>query len=249
MSMPKLKPENYEQVYSHFEDFEPNKRIQDIGFAVMHATYASEVHYQADSDKIMSKHLGEGGSVILAPKHQSNADTPTIAGLVYEEPFKFMRGTTIIPAKATMFDWPLLGRFFPHMLAHPTFRSKDFADTEEGKQLRYAVTDRLINFNINYVNDGGNSAIFAEGTRDKANPSQIKNLKSGIGRIAVGVKDPSSLLILPAGIAYKSKRTNTKPVVVIGEPFSPKNMSQEDVIDLTKYRMQQATTEAFRLAG
>jgi 1-acyl-sn-glycerol-3-phosphate acyltransferase len=248
MSMPELKPENYEQIYEYFEEFEPSKRIQDIGFGLMHAAYGSEMHYQADSYGTISKHLGEGGSVILAPKHQSNADTPTIAGLVYEEPFKFMRGTTIIPAKASMFEWPLLGKFFPHMLAHPAFRSKDFADTNGGKELRAAVTSRLIDLNIGHLNQGGNNAIFVEGTRDKANPDQVKQIKSGIGRIAVGAKDPSSVLIVPVGIAYQTKRPKLRPIIVVEEPFSPKNMLQEDVTELTRYGLQKATSKAFRLA-
>ncbi|HEY4964189.1 MAG TPA: 1-acyl-sn-glycerol-3-phosphate acyltransferase [Candidatus Saccharimonadales bacterium] len=111
MEMPELVPDNHEAIYEYFRDFEPNKRIQDYGFAIMHALYASEVHYHDGSGETIQGLLEDGGSVILSPNHHSNADTPTIAGLVYEDAFATLKGTTIIPAKAEMFRWPLLEDF------------------------------------------------------------------------------------------------------------------------------------------
>ena len=249
MEMPELVPEKYEEIYKYFRDFEPNKRLQDFGFAVMHSLYKSEVHYTDESSQTIQDHLADGGSLILSPNHQSNADTPTIAGLACEDTFAAIKGTTIIPAKADMFGWPILGKFFPHMMAHPVFRSKDFSDDTNGRLLRNEVVNNLINFNIDHINKGGNIAIFPEATRNKVNPSEVRKLKKGIGRIAVGVDDPSKLLIATMGFAYRLKHLKLRPLVVIGEPFSPTGMVQDEVLEETRRRMQIATTEAFELAG
>jgi 1-acyl-sn-glycerol-3-phosphate acyltransferase len=252
MSMPALYPENYEQVYDYFRDFEPNRRIQKLGFAAMHAVYNSEVHYEEQSEDKIHDHLELGGSIILAPNHHSNADIPTIAGLVYEEAFSKLRGTTIIPAKKIMFEWPIIGSFFPHMQAHPTFRRQDFSENAAGHDLRQKVTDRLIELNIGYINNGGNSAMFPEGTRNKHNPEKIAKLRAGIGKIAAGVDDPTRLLIVPAGIAYKHTFFDDKiklhPLVVVQKPFCSESMSREDIIEETHGRIQRATNRALELA-
>ena len=251
--MPEIAPENYEAVYQYFETFEPNLRIQNLGFAVMHAMYSSEVHYQNGMDSRIHSHLAVGGNVILAPNHQSNADTPTIAGLVYEEPFELLRNTTNIPAKADMFEWPVLGKFFPHMRAHPTWRKVDFPDTPEGKVLRDAATDRLILLNIEGLDHGENAALFTQATRKKKQPHVIEEIKPGIARISIGAKDPDKLLIVAMGFAYKfvhiKNTVKLRPVVVVPEPFCPAGMNQERILYETKRRIQVATTRAFELAA
>ncbi len=249
MKLPELIPENHQLIYEYFGNFEPSQRIQKIGFAVMHCLYGSEVHYEGSASTIISEHLSNNGRAILSPNHQSNADTPTVAGLVYEKPFELLRNTTIIPAKAEMFDWPLIGKFFPHMLAHPAFRGKNFSHDEAGKELRSEVTDNLIQFNIDYINNGGNVAIFSEATRNKNNPQEVQELRQGIARIALGVKRPADLLIITPGIAYKHPRLKLSPLVVVPEPFCPDGMSQQEVLKVTRDRMQKATTQAFDLAA
>jgi hypothetical protein len=244
-----LEPEYYEDIYQYYRDFKPNKHVQGFGFTAMSLAFESEVHYGDGVDELIEEHLSESGSLILAPNHQSNFDTPTIAGLVKENVFQRIQGNTIIPAKASMFNWPLLGRFWPHMQAHPTFRGNDFDGDEEGKKLRDRVTCELINFNISYLNEGGNVAIFSESHRNKKNPQEVQELKAGIGRIAVGVDKPERLLVTPMGFAYRLPRLHLRPLVVVGEPFSPKDMSQSEVLLQTRQRMQAAATEAFARAA
>ncbi|HEY4964188.1 MAG TPA: hypothetical protein VIH90_05825 [Candidatus Saccharimonadales bacterium] len=143
----------------------------------------------------------------------------------------------------------IIGRFFPHMLAHPAFRSRDFRDDESGVLLRHDVIDDLINFNVDHINNGGNIAIFSEATRNKVNPREVQELKTGIGRITVGVDDPSKLLIVTMAFAYKSERLKLRPLAVVGEPFSPRGMELDEVLKETRERMQAATTEAFDLVA
>ncbi len=245
--MEKISPENHEKIYEHFANIEINKKLQSIGFFAMHLLYKSDVYYENNSDEKIHSHLSNGGSVILAPNHQSLADTPTIAGLVYEDAFKPLKGTTIIPAKAEMFIWPLVGRFIPHMLAHPAFRSKSFDDIPEGKTMRDAATNNLINFNIDHLNNGGHCAIFSESTRNRNNPKEVRDLKTGIARIAMGVKNRDSLAIIPMGFAYRIKSLHLRPLVVAGEPIITTGMNQEEILDSAKDSIQEVTTKAFEL--
>ncbi len=244
--MSKLNPENHIEIYDEFDKFEAVKVIQNLGFFVMHTLYSSKVEFTNDSKEQINHHIRNRGSVILAPNHQSLADTPTIASLVYEDTFSPLKGTTIIPAKAEMFDWPLLGRFFPHMLAHPAFRAKNFSKDAEGTLLRKQVTEELISFNINHLNKGGHSAIFAESTRNKKSPRDVQELKSGIGRIALGVDNPNNLLIVPLGFAYKLNKLKLMPSVVVGDPITPVSLNQEQLLHKTRSNIQDATIKAFR---
>lgn len=248
MNRPELVPENYEAIYEYFLNFEPNERIQNMGFWVMNATHGPEIHYLGDADSTVADHLEAGKSLILPPNHQSNADTPVLASLVCFEPFQLLRNNTTIPAKAEMFDWPLLGKFFPHMLAHPTFRGKDFAKDEEGQALRELVTAALIQFNIDYIDNGGNVALFPESTRNMEQPGIVQALRQGIARIALGVARPEDLLIVPIGIHYRNNRLKLKPVVVINEPFSPAGMTQDALLERTRNDIQEARDKAEEFA-
>lgn len=247
MKIPELTPENHVEIYEYFNDFEPNKHIQNLGFYAMHAWSNSDVQYKNNSNETIKTHLTNGGSVMLSPNHQCNADTPTVAGLVHSDKDTFgpLKGTTIIPAKAAMFTQPFLGKFIPHMGAHPTFRSKDFRKDETGQLLQNEVTEDLLKFNIDHLNNGGNIALFSEGTRNKGNPREVQKLKTGIARIALGTDDPSRLLIVTMGIAYKQNKLKRRPNIVVNEPFSPSGMTVEQLLDNTRTRMQKATTEAF----
>ena len=250
MSMPKLVPENHVAINEHFANFTPSERINRFGFAVMHAMCPNDMHYIGGSDQIIQEHLEAGGNVILAPYHQSNLDTPTTASIGCEPPFQLLRGDTIIPAKASIFRLPILGRFFPHMGGHPAFRGKDFAKDEAGILLREQCADGLIQLDIDYINNGGNVAIFPQGTRDKDIYSlKIPKIRPGIARIALGVNDPSKLIIVPAGIAYRSKFPRPNPVVVINRPFSPAGKSEAEVIELTRAGIQEAKDIAFEIAA
>lgn len=248
MKIPPLQPENYQEIYQAFGDLRPNPRTQKLGFAVMHLAYKSQVHYEHQADQIIKHHLQAGGSVIIAPNHQSNADTPTVGGLAYEDCFSGLAGATTAPGKADMFTWPVLGKYvFPHLLIHPTFRGKDFTADEPGQLLRKQVTDRLLQFNVDFINRGGNVALFPEGTRNKDNPRHIQKIRGGIAHIALGVEDPVRTLIVPMGFAYRSPRLHLRPLVVVAEPFSPAGLMHDDILHKTGTAMQSAVDQAFDL--
>ena len=243
-----LKPQNYEQIYKEYDKFEPNPLVQKLGFLAMHTLYESDLHFKNGSDEIIQNHLSNGGSLILAPNHQSNADIPTIAALAHTETFAKLKGNTIIPAKVDMFKWPLVGRFIPHMQAHPTFRSKDFDESHYSQILKNEITESLMQFNIHKINQGSNMAMFPEGTRNKKNPRDIQPLKAGLARIALGVNNPENLLIVPLGFAYKKDRPKRQPVAVCPSPISPVGFESNDLLRVTRSMMQEAATEAFNRA-
>jgi 1-acyl-sn-glycerol-3-phosphate acyltransferase len=249
MKMPELVPDNYVDIYKFFEDFEPNRRVQNFGFAIMNAVCDMQVQYAPGSDSTIHDHLSNSGSVLLSANHQSAADIPVIANIVNEDPFEGMRSTTIIPAKAEMFGWPVIGRLFPHMSAHPAFRSKDFKRDKEGMALGRNVTEEMIRLNVDHINNGGNCAIFPEATRNRNNPREILSLGAGLGRIATGIECPSKLLVVPLGIAYKPTRLRFHPVVVVGDPFSPEDMTKSEVRRETSLRMQASVTNAFEFVS
>ena len=240
-----LKPQNYEQIYKQYDKFEPNPLVQKLGFLAMHKLYESDLHFKNGSDEIIQNHLNNGGSIILAPNHQSNADIPTIAALAHTETFDKMRGNTIIPSKIDMFKWPIVGRFIPHMQAHPTFRSKDFDDSQYSQRLKNEVTESLMRFNIHKINQGSNMAMFPEGTRNTKNPRDIQPLKLGLARIALGADNPKNLLIVPLGFAYKKDKTKRQPVAVCPSPISPAGFNNDGLLHVTRALMQEAATEAF----
>lgn len=249
MNMPELVPENYQAIYDYFGSFEPNQHIQRLGFWLMHAAYRSDVHYRNGADEAIQQHLAAGGSIIVAPNHQSNADTPTIGSLIYEPAFAPIRGNVIAPGKTALFGWPVVGKLLRHLLVHPTFRSKDFTPDEKSQALRKEVTNRLIQFNIDHINSGGSLAIFAEASRNKAKPQEVQPLKSGLGRIAMGIEEPDRALIVPMGFAYRWSQLKLQPTIVVKDPFTPSGMTQPEVLSETRERIQSATTEAFELAA
>lgn len=246
--MSKLNPENHKEIYEHYSQFVYSERIQNFGFAVMHHLFKCEVHYIDEASETIQSHLNDQGSLIIAMNHQSNCDVPTISAMVYEETIAPCKGKTIIPAKAELFDLPVIGKLIPHMQAHPTFRYNNFSRDEKGDLLREQANNMLIKLNIDHINNGGHVAIFPESTRNKSDPSEVQELKRGIGRIALGVDDPSKVLITALGCAYKSEwPIKHRPIVVVGEPFSPEGMEQGDMIEETRKRIQSVTTKAFSL--
>lgn len=249
MKRRELVPTKHEAIYAQFDDYSPNRVVQAMGFAAMRAVYRSEVYYRGNADQSVRSHLEEGGSVIVAPNHQSNADTPTIGGLIYEPAFELVRGKVIAPGKASLFRTPLLGRFFADMGVHPTFRSKDFTKDESGQELREAVTDSIIRLNVRHIDGGGSVAIFPEGTRNKGNPREIQKLRRGIGIIATSVEDPDQVRVVTMGFAYRAPRLHLRPIVVVNEPFNPVGMTVDEILGETHERITSATSEALERAA
>ena len=248
MNKAEIVPANHVAIYEKFTDYPVNKAIQNLGFAAMHAAFRCTVQYVGDTEAVISEHTDAHKSLILAPNHHRNEDTPTLASMVYEPPFKSLKGKTIIPAKAELFKNPLTRWFIPHMMAHPAFRAKDFAGLEYEQELRAQTRDALLKINIDHIDNGGSIGLFPESTRNRLDPRVIQPLRRGIAEIARNVDDPDSVLIVPMGFWYKKTVgkgvLRLKPYVVVEEPFSPLFMTKDEVLQKTHSRIQSATLQA-----
>jgi hypothetical protein len=107
------------------------------------------------------------------------------------------------------------------------------------------VTESLMRFNINKINKGSNMAMFPGGTRNQKNLRDVQPLKSGLARIALGVKDPSNLLIVPLGFSYRKDHPKRSPVAVVPSPISPQGFDDKELLQVTRAMIQEAVSEAF----
>lgn len=252
MKMPKMQPDNYEEIYKYFQEFQPNPIKQDRFFRAMHRLFPATVSYEGGAGKQIQSHLSGGGSIILAPNHIANPDSLVIASIAVSQPyFEGIKGSTTIPGKEGLFRVPGLGEIIQHIPCHPAFRGKSFKEYDDSSSLKDRVGSALVQFNIDYINNGGHVAIFSEGRVNKDNPREVQKMMRGIGRIATGVDDPTNLLIVPMGIAYGlcAGPIHLEPFVHVGEPFGVQNMNADDVVGQTRTSLQPLVDRAFKLAA
>jgi hypothetical protein len=275
MSMPELTREVIDNTYQEFSGIVPNPKIQKALFWMMGKILKPHLEFLGNSQDTLKEHLFENGQVMLLPNHCYQPDSGVIGGLVNRyEIFRPMQGSTAIAAKKEVLDWFIVGGLFRHIPAHPVYSSRHFneaqkiekvkeaidaqevedvEDVENSGSLRIYAADAWAQFNINHINNGGHATLFPEGGCNKKDQRTVQTLKTGFARIALGVKDPSKLLIVPAGMAYRFNKVvrgvpiTLKPVMVLAEPFSPQGMQQDELIAKTHEGMQIATDRAFEI--
>ncbi|HSP13635.1 MAG TPA: lysophospholipid acyltransferase family protein [Thermoanaerobaculia bacterium] len=133
-------------------------------------------------------------------------------------------------AKAPLFRYPVIGALVRMFESIPVYRKQD---NTKGSTAETFGRAREV------LRGGGSIAIFPEGTTHS--DSQLRELKTGAARIALGAELPA-LTIIPAGIYYTAKQTfrsealvwfgegiEVKPVA-IGEDGEP---AADDVLSLT----------------
>ena len=200
------------------------------------------MHYFDGVEEQIGEHLAGGGTVTLCANHTHNFDSLTLASIAFQPVFEPLRGNTIIPAKASLFETPVVGRFIAQLLAHPTFRKADFTNDPAGEALRWAATGELLEFNSDFINKGGHNAMFFEGGR-KDDPRKVQKLKPGIAIICQQLVQPENHLIVPLGIAYRNNKKgnfNKKSVMTVGQPVSVAGLAQDQLLRQTRDHMQAA---------
>lgn len=121
-------------------------------------------------------------------------------------------------AKAPLFRYPLIGYFVRALDSVPVYRKQD--NTSGSNEETFARAREVLS-------SGGSIAIFPEGTTHS--DPQLRELKTGAARIALGSQLPS-VVIVPAGIYYTAKQTfRSEALVWFGEPIEAKG----DVRELT----------------
>jgi 1-acyl-sn-glycerol-3-phosphate acyltransferase len=109
-------------------------------------------------------------------------------------------------AKAPLFRYPVIGYFARLFESIPVYRKQD--DTK-------GSTAETFGRARDVLRGGGSIAIFPEGTTHS--DPQLRELKTGAARIALGAGLPS-LKIVPAGIYYTAKQTfRSEALVLFGE--------------------------------
>jgi 1-acyl-sn-glycerol-3-phosphate acyltransferase len=175
-----------------------------------------------------------------------------------EKVFHSMRGNTVIPGNAPLFDHPIYGPIVSRSGAVPVFRSKDVArlhatDSGDREAQRKIANRLLVDIMIRKMNGGMHGAYFPEGTRAKdmkdRDPQILLPILSGIGHTACGVDRPDNLLIMCTGIKFEeSKRYDRRSTIAVAYPFEVGRTPNDVVID-TGIVLQRAVDMAFAEAA
>lgn len=111
-------------------------------------------------------------------------------------------------AKAPLFRYPLIGYFVRVLDTIPVYRKQD--NTKGTNEETFSRARAVLR-------SGGSIAIFPEGTTHS--DSQLRQLKTGAARIALGAQLPA-IDIVPAGIYYTAKQTfRSEALVWFGWPL------------------------------
>jgi 1-acyl-sn-glycerol-3-phosphate acyltransferase len=127
-------------------------------------------------------------------------------------------------AKAPLFSMPVIGSFVRAFDSIPVYRKMD--KTIGSNEETFARAREI-------VARGGSIAIFPEGTTHS--DAKLRELKTGVARIALGASVPS-LYLVPAGIYYTAKQVfRSEALVLFGDPIVvvPEGTAEEAVRALT----------------
>lgn len=126
--------------------------------------------------------------VVFAANHPNGLVDPLFILCFAPRPVSFL-------AKAPLFRYPFIGYFVRVLDAIPVYRRQD---NTKGTNAETFARAREV------LRSGGSIAIFPEGTTHS--DPQLRELKTGAARIALGAQLPS-IAIVPAGIYYTAKQT------------------------------------------
>lgn len=212
MRKPKVDLDHLEQVRAFFAQQDPDPRVLAFVHEASSFLFKPQVEYDQGTKAAVEGHLEWGGQIILALRHRRAWDPLIVAAMLKQESaFNTMMGHTVIPAKAPLFGWPIVGQIVSYGGAIPVFRKKDVqrrsdeTDTELNVRRKQtnAATMSILEVKIN---DHKHGAIFPEGTRNKAayrpDSTQVQPLHDGIWTIVNEAKDVNNLMIVTASTEY-----------------------------------------------
>lgn len=140
------------------------------------------------------------GAVIFAVNHPNGLVDPLFLLCFAPRPVSFL-------AKAPLFHYPVIRWFVRAFDTIPVFRKEERAMGTNRETFTLAR---------DLLRRGGSIAIFPEGTTHS--DPQLRELKTGAARIALGAGD--ALSVVPTGIYYTSKHAfRSSALVAFGEPI------------------------------
>ncbi|HUP61019.1 MAG TPA: lysophospholipid acyltransferase family protein [Thermoanaerobaculia bacterium] len=154
-----------------------------------------------------------GGAVIFAVNHPNGLVDPLFLLCFAPRPVSFL-------AKAPLFHSPIIGWFVRAFETIPVFRRSDVAPGSSRAKGGLKPDPTLNRETFTRARDllrrGGSIAIFPEGTTHS--DPQLRELKTGAARIALGAGD--ALSVVPTGIYYTKKHAfRSSAAVVFGPPL------------------------------
>lgn len=142
------------------------------------------------------------GGVIFAVNHPNGLVDPLFLLCFAPKPVSFL-------GKAPLFRYPFIGWIARSLDSIPVYRKQD---NTGGSNAETFARSREV------LQRGGSIAIFPEGTTH--DDPQLRELKTGAARIALGAHLPS-LQIVPTGIYYTAKHVfRSSALVLFGDPIA-----------------------------
>lgn len=151
-----------------------------------------------------------GSAVIFAVNHPNGLVDPLFLLCFAGRPVSFL-------GKAPLFRYPIIGWFVRLFETIPVYRKQD--NTTGSNQEMFDRAREVLR-------RGGAIAIFPEGTTH--DDPQLRELKTGAARIALGV-GTAHTIVVPTGIYYTAKHVfRSSALVVLGEPLIVPAVAQDD---------------------
>jgi 1-acyl-sn-glycerol-3-phosphate acyltransferase len=165
------------------------------------------------------------GPVLFAVNHPNGLVDPLFLLCFAPRPVSFL-------AKAPLFGYPIIGYLIRVLDAIPVYRKQD--NTSGSNEMTFERARTILQ-------RGGAIAIFPEGTTH--DDPQLRELKTGAARIALGAQLPSTF-IGPVGIYYTAKHLfRSSVLVVFGEPIEVKPVELDDRGEPPPKEVEQLTAE------
>jgi len=145
------------------------------------------------------------GPVILCPNHPNALVDPVLLMATAPRPVSFL-------AKAPLFQMPVIGWFARALDAIPVYRTQDFPGGRPDNAGMFAAARAVLDA-------GGAIAIFPEGT-SHSDPD-LKPLKTGAARLALGAGTRDPVQVVPVALNYTAKSTfRSAALVCFGQPIT-----------------------------
>lgn len=234
MGRPKATIENSAALYKYYAERETARPVSYLLHGIASVAFAPHVRFQEGAEERIKKILAEGKHVVLASNHTRNSDSGAMAALMLRQrAFRPLIGTTIGPAKPSLFKHFGLRHGFEALGAVPVWRKQDKDDLppEQQRHWRPATLGflRFATAQLNKDRNGRNMGIFPEGTRNKGDATTVQPLDGGIGYIVSRVSEGNKPSVVPIGISYPDKGLyGRSPNLYVGMPSTePFNKGKE----------------------
>jgi 1-acyl-sn-glycerol-3-phosphate acyltransferase len=243
---PKIELQNYENVYRYYRTHEPNSATSWFGYHAMDMMMSPVVTYEPGAEDDIHDHMASGGLMVMEPNHQLDTDQYVIAALAASEPLlRPLQGRTYVLTRPDIPGSNLFIRLgVDTMGAIPAWREKDDRDkTEEARLLRADATALLLDTCVHrMINLRNHGALFAEGTRNTGDVSQLLRFRHGASNIILSAtQQGADVLALTIAVHYpeNDKKIRRHASVRIGRLVRNAPTTREEATNYTT-RVQSA---------